>query len=267
METITITLGRDIQEIELMPVSDTHIGDRRADEELLRKRIAWIAEKPNRYTILNGDLLNNAVRHGVSDVYGERLSPMEAVKLTCEIFGPIKDRIIALTDGNHEERTYKQDGIQLGHFVAAELGIADRYCAEGAIVFLRFGEYQGKSRHKESNGSGEMRRICYTIYATHGDGGGRKEGAKVIRLADLASIVDTDIYLHGHTHLPVIMKQGFNRVDVRNSTVSRVEKLFVNTGAYLNYGGYAERKGYKPPSLACPIIYLSGTVKKMEAKL
>ena len=43
-----------------------------------------------------------------------------------------------------------------------------------------------------------LRQMCYTIYTTHGRGGGRKEGAKAIRLADMASIVDADIYIHSH---------------------------------------------------------------------
>ena len=265
MQTVSVTLDRGLECIELLPVSDTHIGDSRADEVLLRRRIEWIAEKPNRYTVLNGDILNNATRGGVSDVYGERLSPMEAVKTACELFSPIKDRILAVTDGNHEARSYKDDGIQLSYFIAAELGIADRYCAEGALIFLRLGEM--KNGNKESNGSGKYRQVCYTIYAKHGAGGGIKEGAKVIRLADMASVIDCDCMLHGHTHLPVIMKQGFYRVDVRNDTVNRVEKLFVNTGAYLNYGGYAESKGYKPPSLAAPIITFDGRKKEMTARM
>ena len=33
--------------------------------------------------------------------------------------------------------------------------------------------------------------------------------AKAIRLADMASIVDADIYIHSHTHLPMIMKQAY----------------------------------------------------------
>lgn len=265
MKAISINLGPGVREMELLPIADTHIGDRRADEDLLRQRIQHIADTPNCYTILNGDLLNNAVRQGVSDIYGERLSPMQAVALACELFGPIKDRILAITDGNHEERTYKQDGIQLGHFIAGELGIADRYSAEAVLLFLRLGRYEhGRSTRTTGN---EPRPIVYTIYATHGDGGGRKEGAKVIRLADLAAVVDADIYIHSHTHLPVIMKQGFHRVETRSSTVTRVEKLFVNTGAYLGFGGYAERKGYKTPSLATPIIRLGGTRKSMEARL
>ena len=109
--------------------------------------------------------------------------------------------------------------------------------------------------------------VCYTIYCTHGSGGGRKEGAKAIRLADMASIIDADIYIHSHTHLPMIMKQGYYRVSLSNSSVARIDKLFVNTSAMLEYGGYGEAFEYKPSSQHCPIIYLDGNIKRLEAKL
>ena len=38
----------------------------------------------------------------------------------------------------------------------------------------------------------------------------RKEGAKMIRLADMTTVVNTDIYIHSHTHLPAIM--GIDRL-------------------------------------------------------
>ena len=83
----------------------------------------------------------------------------------------------------------------------------------------------------------------------------------------MASIIDCDIYIHSHTHLGMIMKQGFHRVDSRNSTVANVSKLFVNTSANLNYGGYGEAGEFKPSSKDTPVIYLSGTRKDFQARL
>jgi hypothetical protein len=65
----------------------------------------------------------------------------------------------------------------------------------------------------------------------------------------------------------MIMKQAFHRVDNTNSTVSLVDKLFVNTAANLTYGGYGEAGAFKPNSNDTPVIYLSGTKKYFEAKL
>jgi len=46
-----------------------------------------------------------------------------------------------------------------------------------------------------------------------------------------------------------------------------VDKLFINTAANLNYGGYGEAGEFKPSSKETPIIYLSGKQKKFTAKL
>jgi hypothetical protein len=102
---------------------------------------------------------------------------------------------------------------------------------------------------------------------THGSGGGRKEGGKINRLADLASIVDADIYIHAHTHLPLVFRESFFRVSSANSSVAQVDKLFVNTAAALKYGGYGDKQGFKPASTTAPVIYLSGTEHRMWAKL
>lgn len=140
----------------------------------------------------------------------------------------------------------------------------ERYSPTSALIFLRFGCISGK---KETNGSGQNRKVCYTIYVLHGSGGGRKEGAKAIRLADMASIVDSDIYIHSHTHLGMVMKQGYHRIDTRNNAVALVDKLFLNTAANLNYGGYGEAQEYKPSSKETPVVLLSGKKKEMNATL
>lgn len=83
----------------------------------------------------------------------------------------------------------------------------------------------------------------------------------------MASIVDTDIYIHSHTHLPMVMKQNFYRIDTSNSAVAEIQKLFVNTAAQLKYGGYGQTFEFKPSNRTSPIIYLSGTHKEFTAKL
>jgi hypothetical protein len=183
---------------------------------------------------------------------------MEQLKECVRIFEPIKDKILAVLPGNHEHRIYKQDGIDMTSLLCSQLGIADKYSSTTALLFIRFGTNTAKGRN---------RRQLYTVYVTHGSGGGRREGGKVNRLADLASIVDADIYIHAHTHLPLVFKEAFFRVSGSNSSVSLVDKLFVNSAASLNYGGYGDRQGFKPASKRSPVIYLHGTKHDMWAKL
>lgn len=264
MKAIKIELSRDLKNLEIVPFADLHIGDPHCDEELIRKKIEYVRNNENVYCLLNGDIMNNSTKTSVGDVYGEQLTPMEQLEKAVELFAPIKDKILCVTSGNHEARTWRNDGIDLMSLVCQQLDIEYRYANESALIFLRFGTL---TEHKESKGSGKYRMVCYTLFVTHGSGGGRKEGAKAIRLADMASIVDADIYIHSHTHLPMIMKQAFHRTDSRNSAVALVNKLFVNTSATLNYGGYGEAYEFKPAAKDNPHIFLSGTSKKFTAKL
>ena len=258
MKKIVADLGRGLTSIEIVPIADAHLGDPQADEQLLRNKLRYIDETPNAYAIINGDLMNNATRNSVSDSYNEVLSPMEQIVKAVMLLRPIASKILCITSGNHERRTARESGIDITRLIARELQIEDKYADGSAIVFLRFGETTGKTHNRPQR---------YTILVNHGRGGGRREGGKANALADMASIADTDIYLVSHTHLPLVFKQAFYRVDTSNSSVSRVEKLFVNTGAYLDYGGYGEQAMYKPTSKSQPTILLSGSRRDMSVKL
>lgn len=248
------------EQIEIYPMADLHIGDHNSDYKLIMERIDYIKNNENAYCILDGDLMDTAVCTSIGDTYGANLQPMEQLKHCVKIFEPIKDKILCALPGNHENRVYKSDGIDMTEIMCAQLGIPDRYSPTTALLFIRFGKANAKHGRKNA-------RQFYTAYVTHGSGGGRKEGGKINRLADLASIVDADIYIHAHTHLPVVFKNSFFRVSGSNSSVAQVEKLFVNTSAALDYGGYGDKQGYKPSSKRSPVIYLDGLKHDMWAKL
>lgn len=255
MQTIKADLPESLQKINLHVFSDWHIGDRACKYEEILAEIEEVKTDANAYVICNGDLMNNATKTSVSDSYAEEIPPNEQINKLVQLLEPIKDKILLITQGNHENRTYKTDGIDLTSMVALRLGLEKKYCKTGGLLFLRFGRtHRGRKQ-------------VYSIYATHGSGGGRKEGAKAIRLADMASIVDADIYIHSHTHLPMIMKQSFFRVSASNSSVAICDKLFVNTSARLGYGGYGQAYEFKPSSSANPVIYLAGNKRHMAARL
>ncbi len=244
--------------IEVHPMADLHIGDMQSDFKLIMERIEHIKNTPNAYCILDGDLMDSAIASSIGDTYGANLQPMEQLKQCVKIFEPIKDKILAVLPGNHENRVYKSDGLDITEIMCNQLGIPEKYSPTTALLFIRFGKATSR-RHGRPQ--------LYTAYVTHGSGGGRREGGKINRLADLASIVDADIYIHAHTHLPVVFKESFFRVSGSNSSVALVDKLFVNTAASLNYGGYGDKQGYKPASKRSPVIYLDGVKHDMWAKL
>lgn len=262
MRCLRVERPREWKDARLYVIADEHIGDPHHDAQCLEAKMSQIAQDDRAMVIVNGDLLNTALRHSVSDVYAEQMSLGEQIDYATKLLEPIKDKIIAGTIGNHEYRAYKEAGIDVMKVVFANLGIADRYLCEGGLIFIRMGQ-NGCQRHGRKNPP----KLWYSVYVTHGSGGGRKEGGKAVRLAEMASTVDADIYIHSHTHMPMILRKCFYRADPYNCTGIMVDRLFVNTAASLGYGGYGQMFEYSPSSKESPVITLSGEKKTAYATL
>lgn len=258
MKVVKVDLPETLKEIEIMAIADWHWSDPHSDHDKIMADLDYVRSHDNVYMILNGDLLNCAIKSSVSDCYSETMSPMEELKACTELFKGLEDRIICVVPGNHEARHFKTNGIDLTEIMCRELKIQNRYSPTTAFVFLRFGKLDSNSHN---------RKVAYTIYVTHGNSGGRKEGSKIQRLVDYSTICDADIYLCGHTHLPAMLKDGFARPNMANSSVTYGTRLYLNTSAKLGYGGYADTWGLKPPCTDTPIIHLNGTKKEMRATL
>lgn len=255
MKVVNFDASTDLDEIIIYPIGDVHIGDAGFSQTEFVKVINIVKDTPNAYAILNGDIINNATRSGISDIYGEQMSPMLQISTALELLYPIKDKIISATAGNHELRSHNDDGIDLTQFLCANLGIQQRYNPDGVFVFLTTGKTEGKNSKKTN-------RQVYGIYHTHGSGGGKKAGSTANQMEDLLGIVDADILIRGHSHKPMAFPVGYYRANYSNRKISEVTKYLVTTTAFLHYGGYGERKGYRPPAIAIPEIHLKAHVHK-----
>lgn len=257
MKVIKCDLPTELKSIELHPLFDLHIGDSLSDGLLIQETIDHIKNTPNAYCILGGDLMDTAIATSVGDTYGANLQPMQQLEVCVKLFEPIKDKILCIVPGNHEHRIYRSDGMDITAIMAAQLGLQGKYSATSSFLFVRLGKDQSERHHG--------RKVSYSIYCYHGSGGGKKEGGKINRLADMAQICDADVYICGHTHLPAIFRTGFYRASYQNSSISYTDKLYINAAACLNYGGYGEAAGFKPSSKINPVIYLDGSQKKATA--
>ena len=190
MKSIKIDLPKELEFMELHVFADEHMGDPHSDAKRLLQRIEDVKNTPHAYCILNGDIIDNATKTSIGDTYAQELNPMDQLTTAAELFEPIKDKILCITHGNHENRTYKKEGINLSYLLAAQLGLTERYTPTSAIIFLRLG-----------SGGSHGGKIRYTIYALHGSGGGRKEGAKAIRLGGHGQHHRRG-HLHTLTHAP-----------------------------------------------------------------
>lgn len=252
-------LPNTLDHIDLHILADWHVGDPNCDLESIKAQVEEVRSNPKAYCVLGGDLINNATKSSVSDIYSEALSPMTAMSTLVDLLSPIKDRILAATGGNHELRTYREDGLDITRLVCRELGIEKLYRMDFAIMFLKLGS-SSKEHHPG-------RQVPYTIYMSHGRGGGAKIGGKANRLADSAAICDADLFIVGHTHQPMTFKDTYLRCTPSTMGVEAVERTYVNTAASLDYGGYGAAGMFRPGSKSYPVVRLDGRKRDITVRL
>jgi len=261
LQVITHYLSKELSEVEIEFLSDTHIGDAFCKQNQIRKHIESIASRPNVYVICNGDLINNALCQSVSDTYTETTNPQGQLDEVYDLLLPIKDRILVIDEGNHEMRSYKQAGIkpmeQLANMLFSKEGAEMVYTSGAWLLYISLGQNKGR----------DCRQTVYSIYGKHGAGGGKKVGSKMNRLEDMASVIDADVFVHSHTHVPAIFKNARYRVDYRNRSISEHEQTFINTNAWLGFGGYGEEYGFSPASTSPPKLVLNGNKRKVTTIL
>lgn len=249
MKVINIDLPNTIKQLTILVLADVHLEDPLCDEKRVVQFVEEVKNDPCTYFLVNGDIFNNPTRNAISDIWRERMSTDDAIDFIIELLRPIKDKCLVLTDGNHEKRLYKQgSGGLLVKQVARALQIEDRYSYEPYLLFLAFGKNKGRANRK----------TVYSIYGRHGYGGGRKAGGKINKLMEMVEIINADIFIHSHTHLQAILREESISVDYRNRKPQYKSHLFVNSNAFLKYGGYGEEFGFRPVSSIYPKIYLDG---------
>ena len=256
MNIISYDLPKEMRTVEIELFFDTHIGSRKCDFKEIERRIARVKNNPNVFAILGGDIINNSTKDSVGDTYSEALNPEEQIQTAVRIFQPIKDKILCYCNGNHERRTYKQCGVDIGSKIAVMLGIDERYDYASCLLFLTYG-YITSHRSTPNYARTTNWQHLVTIYVTHGDGAsGRLVGSKANALSRRGQIIDADIIVTGHTHAPISFRESALRIERHSRTVKKVDQLFVNASATLGYEEYAELYGMRPSSTTSPRLIL-----------
>lgn len=252
MKVIKRDLGEQFKEIKLLCLSDFHIGDELCNLRLIKDVLNDIKNSPNTFVIFNGDLMDNATSSSVGDTYGAEMTPTEQILYLCDLLEPIRERILCISSGNHEQRTQKESGIDLMRIAAKQLGIEDRYSEGWWYLYLSLGMCSKK------------RPVMYTITGIHGYGGGRKYGGKINNLVEMSDKVIADIYVFGHTHTPIMTRNSIYVPDYQHRSLVKKDKYYLMTNSFLEYGGYGERYGYTPSTTEHQEIELSGVKKKIK---
>ena len=252
LKVIHHDLGEETEAAYLIPLSDLHIGAEFDDTKFLGYR-EWILDRPNAYCIINGDVLDMATRSSIGNAF-ETIRPREQRELAIKMFEPLakEGRILAYLDGNHEARASKETDEYAGEAICHRLGIPHLYDSDGIFLFLTVG-------HDKSKGNAKKNRITYTLFMLHGWTGARRIGGKANNLEDMAKSVVSDLYVASHTHQKFMFPRPVVIPETRTKTLKFKKQVFVSAGSFMEWAGYAVRKGYNPASLGSPRIRLNGT--------
>ena len=247
------------QDIKIYPIADVHLGAAEHMEKEWSKFCANVLSDDNAYLILGGDLINNATRSAVSNVFEDTIRPRDQKKIMVEMLTPIRQKILCAVSGNHERRSGKDADDDPTYDIMAKLDLEDLYRQNTAFLKLELGK-QNDRRNLDSK-----RRPTYMFCVTHGSGGGIYTGAAVNRNERFGNIIDgIDALVVGHSHKPFVTQPSKLFVDTRNNKVTQKPFKVISVTSWLDYGGYAAQKMLLPSSHVPQIVLLSAYKKEIK---
>lgn len=177
-----IKINNKEDRIKIIPLSDIHYGHNKCNVEQLKELINYIKDNDDIYTFLNGDVIENASKLSVaSGVYEQTEMPKSQINSIIELLAPIAHKIMWSIAGNHEERTYKHMGVDIGQFIADKLEIP--YFDEPVYVDIFWGKHN------------------FRIFDQHGASGALTIDGKINRAMKPLEWNDfTNFIIMGHVH-------------------------------------------------------------------
>ncbi len=242
------TLDPKMPYINIYPLGDLHVGSPQFNQELFEKWVTIVENDPYAKIVLLGDLINNAIKSSKSNCYEEVIPPSKQKEYLEEKLSPIKDKILGVIGGNHENRSKREvDGDPL-YDVMGWLGLRHLYRPNVCFMKLVFG------RNKKKND----RNIVYTGTLIHG-------ASKTKNVSWGYSIDGQDFAFSGHTHDGNESEPAKIKINAQNGTVSIVPFRRVVVNSFLKYGGYAIEKQYLPlEAFSYQVVRLYNGVKKTD---
>jgi predicted MPP superfamily phosphohydrolase len=238
-EIISVSLKPDSNgKVSIIGLGDIHYGNpcfTEASEKKLDGYIDWVLNTDGAYTILMGDLIESANERATFKI---KLTSQEQYEWVLDKFKPLSKagKIIGIISGNHENWIFSDKGFDIVKTLSLTLGVP--YLGDSGYIGVKVGKQ------------------FYTIYATHPRTGVTKKSTKIKMLEDLGTIHNVDIVMCGHHHAIITEEQISRSPNFITAEVDNKKQLLVGTGAFLEYGDYAEQSRYRPEVMGAPKIKL-----------
>ena len=239
-------------DVRIYPVSDLHVGDAGFNEDAFIQFVNHVQESSDEYVILAGDLMNNAIRTSVSNVFAETMRPSEQKRWIAERLEPIRDKILCAVPGNHERRSLKDADDEPLYDIMCKLDLEDIYRPNMAFLEIELGDTHAQ----------------YRIGVTHGSSGASKTGGAVNRNEAFGHIIEgLDALITGHTHKGAITRPQKMVVNPVTKRVEMRDFVVMTTVAWNGHSDYAIQKQLNPASSQLPCLYLKANASHKAKSL
>ena len=211
--------------IDLMQITDVQFGHVCCKYERVVEYRDWILAEPNRFMFWTGDMIDAWAAWSPGRSFEQLGDPQSQVLKFAECWAPARHRILGFVGGNHERRALPGFG-DLGVLLATLLKIP--YSNGRQAIDLYFGQ------HKP-----------FQVTLWHGAGGARTKGTVAQILHRFMSMGDSQLYLMGHVHQPLVMPLWKERRDARTQRIKAVKTIGAVGSSFMDlWGSYAEVAGY-----------------------
>jgi len=258
----------DNQQFLLLPIGDVHYGAPHFPQEKFVKHLKWGMEAGG-YFLGMGDYMDftsESQRKIVMPLREETKKFIDEMVMTkvrefLDIISFTKGRWLGFIEGHHY--WIMENGLSSDQVLAREME-TDFLGVNCLLTILP----PQNNKHMATASVG--------IYAHHGVGAYRTEGAHLNRLVDQLRTVNADVYIMGHTHAK--MADTFDVMErCPDGTLYRRNKTILRTGGWLSaydnvvdiknmpsdathdkyLTSYVERKAYPPSTLGAPAIAIA----------
>jgi len=228
--------GKNYGEICFM--GDFHIGSGNFSLNQYLEYISYILEHPEIKVALMGDY----VEMGALSPFGASEEKVGAIQLldVVKLLEPIKDRIILLLEGNHEERFWRAtkgtDTITRSIADALQIKPLLPGPERGQLFIVRIGKQ------------------AYSVYAIHGSTGA--VAYKASQLSKIFANIHTSLAVHAHNHQIFKDHRAFytvREIDGRYY-LAVSEQHWLTTGCFVKNLGYAEAKSMPVTKIGAPFV-------------
>jgi len=257
LSEFTIPYRRKSDKILLTGIGDLHIGNVGFDEKYFLKTRKWILQN-NVYVILMGDLMDcidaTDKRFELSSLdprFRDRLGDLQdaCYEYLLSLLTPIKDNIIGVVTGNHEDKLKKKFQTDITKRLANDLG--KKYLGYTGLMMLTFRR-------------GKFSRV-FRLWYHHGHGGSRTTGGKLNNIERKRQDWDADLYMMNHVHGIATSRKVRLTIDKhKNGELYIKEKpqAFIINGSFMRtytigHSGYGEKAGYPIEKMGCATFQIT----------